>query len=168
MIRKNTKGFTLIELMVVISIIGVLSSVVMAGLSSARAKAGDSANVQRMKQIQTAIELYREDNGSYPTTGGNFQYNGYNTGGNLTPVFQSLISGGYISDIKTSNPPAISNESIGYISPVGTWSCVNGPDNPSYLLVSFQENLPSNGPHLQLYIPGLGFYEAPAYICVSN
>ncbi|MFN3188120.1 MAG: type II secretion system protein [Candidatus Paceibacteria bacterium] len=63
-------GFTLIELLVVIAIIGILASVVLSSLSSARAGARDSQRVQVAKQLQIALEMYRNDNGSYPTTGG--------------------------------------------------------------------------------------------------
>jgi type II secretion system protein G len=65
----NTKrGFTLIELLVVIAIIGILSSVVLASLNSARQKARDSKRLTDIAQIQTALELYFDSNGDYPTT----------------------------------------------------------------------------------------------------
>ena len=65
---QNTykKGFTLIELLMVIAIIGILSSVVLASINSTRAKARDANRISDMKQIQIALELYRETNGSYP------------------------------------------------------------------------------------------------------
>lgn len=62
------KGFTLIELLIVIAIIGLLSSVVLASLSSARTKSRDSKRLEDMKQLQLAIEMYADDNGGvYPT-----------------------------------------------------------------------------------------------------
>jgi len=65
----KSKGFTLIELLVVIAIIGILSSVVLASLNSARLKARDARRISDIKQIQTALELYADSNGSlYPTT----------------------------------------------------------------------------------------------------
>ncbi len=65
-INKNT-GFTLIELMVVITIIGLLASTVLASLTTARAKARDAARVQVVKELQKALELYRNANGgNYP------------------------------------------------------------------------------------------------------
>ena len=64
---KSKQGFTLIELLVVVAIIGLLSSVVLASLSTARMKARDTKRMQDLKQIQTALELYRNDhNGEYP------------------------------------------------------------------------------------------------------
>ena len=63
---KTQKGFTLIELLVVISIIGLLASVVLVSLQSARKKARTAKRVSDMRQIQTALELYYNDNGSYP------------------------------------------------------------------------------------------------------
>lgn len=67
--NQDNHGFTLIELLVVISIIGLLSSVVLASLSSARTKARDTRRTADIRQVQTALELYYDSNGSYPTSG---------------------------------------------------------------------------------------------------
>jgi len=63
---KKRRGFTLIELLVVIAIIGILSSVVLASLNSAREKSRDAKRVSDIKQLQLALELYFDNNGSYP------------------------------------------------------------------------------------------------------
>lgn len=60
------KGFTLPELLVVMSIIGTLSAAGVVSFSSARASARDAKRVSDMKQIQTALELYFENNNHYP------------------------------------------------------------------------------------------------------
>jgi len=63
----NKKGFTLIELLVVIAIIGLLSTLAVVALGSARTKARDAKRLSDIKQVQTALELYYTDQGSYPT-----------------------------------------------------------------------------------------------------
>lgn len=63
----SKRGFTLIEILVVISIIGILSSVVFASLSSARGKARDVRRVAEMRSIATALEAYHLRNGTYPS-----------------------------------------------------------------------------------------------------
>lgn len=63
---KNQKGFTLIELLVVIAIIGLLSTLAVVALNNARQKSRDSKRVSDVKQMQTALELYYNDNNSYP------------------------------------------------------------------------------------------------------
>lgn len=67
-IKKTQKGFTLIELLVVIAIIGILSSVVLASLSTARQKSRDAKRISDIGQIQLALELYFDANQSYPST----------------------------------------------------------------------------------------------------
>lgn len=66
MIKNNKKGFTLIELLVVIAIIGLLSTLSILSLNTARARARDTKRVADVKQIQTALEMYFNDVGSYP------------------------------------------------------------------------------------------------------
>lgn len=63
---SRNHGFTLIELLVVISIISLLSSVVLTSVNSARAKARDARRIADFREIQKALELYYDTNGSYP------------------------------------------------------------------------------------------------------
>jgi type II secretion system protein G len=66
---KNTKkGLTLIELLVVIAIIGILSSIVLASLTTSREKARDAKRISDVGQIKTSLELFFDKNQSYPTT----------------------------------------------------------------------------------------------------
>jgi len=63
---KQRKGFTLIELLVVLAIIGLLSTLAVVSLNNARQKSRDSKRLSDIKQVQTALELYFSDVGTYP------------------------------------------------------------------------------------------------------
>jgi general secretion pathway protein G len=63
---KKQKGFTLIELLVVIAIIGLLSTLAVVALNNARQKSRDARRISDIKQIQTALELYYNEAGTYP------------------------------------------------------------------------------------------------------
>jgi prepilin-type N-terminal cleavage/methylation domain-containing protein len=62
------RAFTLVELLVVIAIIGLLSTVAVVATTSTRSKARDTKRIADIKQIMTAMYLYRENNpaGTYP------------------------------------------------------------------------------------------------------
>ena len=66
--KKIARGFTLIELLVVVAIIGILSSIVLASLNTARIKGADAARISDVNSIETALEMYYNDNGGYPTS----------------------------------------------------------------------------------------------------
>ncbi|MFA6322924.1 MAG: prepilin-type N-terminal cleavage/methylation domain-containing protein [Candidatus Buchananbacteria bacterium] len=63
---KERGGFTLIELMVVIAIIGFISMMTLAAVNNSRIKAVDTKRISEIKAIQTALELYFNDQKVYP------------------------------------------------------------------------------------------------------
>ena len=63
---KLIKGFTLIELLIVIAIIGVLAALLMANFVGVRQRGRDAQRKSDLRQIQSALELYRADESSYP------------------------------------------------------------------------------------------------------
>ncbi|HSX08902.1 MAG TPA: prepilin-type N-terminal cleavage/methylation domain-containing protein [Candidatus Saccharimonadales bacterium] len=60
------KGFTLIELLLVIAIIGVLTSFLLVNFIGTKARARDAQRKSDLRQLQSALELYRADVGTYP------------------------------------------------------------------------------------------------------
>lgn len=67
--KSIKKGFTLIEILVVIAIIGILAALILVSFRYVKAKARDTRRVADIKQIQTALEMYFNSNSQYPSTG---------------------------------------------------------------------------------------------------
>ncbi len=66
-------GFTLIEILISISIIAVLTAVGIVSYVSINRNARDAKRLGNIEQLRSALELYRSDKGYYPSTGdGNF------------------------------------------------------------------------------------------------
>jgi prepilin-type N-terminal cleavage/methylation domain-containing protein len=65
---KNNKGFSLVELLVVISIIVLLSTIAMVSLNSIRQKARDTKRIADAKQISIALDFYFDKKELYPIT----------------------------------------------------------------------------------------------------
>ncbi len=61
-IMRKQKGFTLIELMIVVAIIGILASVVLTSLGKARSKAKDTAVMSELSGLRASAEIYATDN----------------------------------------------------------------------------------------------------------
>ncbi len=61
-------GFTLVELLIVMSIIGVLAAVGLGSFTSAQMRGRDAQRKSDLKQVSHALELYCADYGKYPPT----------------------------------------------------------------------------------------------------
>ncbi len=65
---KSQSGFTLIEIMVVVVILGILASVVVPRIMDRPDKARQTKAAHDVRAIESALALYRLDNFQYPTT----------------------------------------------------------------------------------------------------
>jgi general secretion pathway protein G len=65
---ENRRGFTLIEIMVVMVILGVLAGLIIPRIMGRPEEARRLKARVQMESIETALKMYKIDNGSYPTT----------------------------------------------------------------------------------------------------
>ena len=67
-VRKTEKGFTLIEIMVVVIILGLLASLVLPKILGREEEARTSSAKVQIKAFESALDGFKLDNGFYPTT----------------------------------------------------------------------------------------------------
>ncbi len=66
--KNNKAGFTLIEIVIVLGIIGVIATLSAVSLNSIRQNSRNAIRISDIKQIQSALELYRAAEKSYPSS----------------------------------------------------------------------------------------------------
>ena len=67
-LNKRQSGFTLLEVMVVIVILGILASMVVPNLMGSQERANVQKAVSDITALETSISMYKMDNYNYPTT----------------------------------------------------------------------------------------------------
>lgn len=100
------RGFSLIELLTVIALIGILAGIITVNVSSGRAKARDAKRQADVSAVSAALEMYYAKNKIYPTTAGGWTWNTLSV---LEP---------YISNIPNDPQNPQSNEAVfgkGYV-----------------------------------------------------
>ena len=94
---RKAAGFTLIEVMVVVVILGILAAIIVPKIMSRP----EQARIVKVKQdilaIQSALDLYKLDNGIYPTTDQGLQ--ALVTKPTISPVPRNWKSEGYLQEV---------------------------------------------------------------------
>lgn len=104
---NKKSGFTLVEMLIVIVIIGILASALIPRLNSARGRANDTARKADLQQVSAVMVSYSIDNGVFPSNpaGDEMAYQ-------LSDLRDELVSAG-ISTIPLDPNRARSFEGIG-------------------------------------------------------
>ncbi len=114
-------GFTLVEVLVAVSILSLLASIVFVNVNESRAQARDAAKVTEVKQLQTALELYKLGEGSFPGEAGTKYSEDDSGGGDYKQLIQDeLVDKGYISAVPVSETgDSYTYINLGDSSPIG-------------------------------------------------
>lgn len=94
---KRSSGFTLIEVMVVVVILGILAAIIVPKIMSRPEQARRVKVKQDILAIQSALDLYKLDNSMYPTTDQGLQ--ALVTKPTAPPVPRNWKSDGYLQDV---------------------------------------------------------------------
>ncbi len=67
-VKQKLPGFTLLELLAVIAIIGILTTLAAVSISNATKRGRDAKRQNHLATIKQALELYAQDEGQYPAS----------------------------------------------------------------------------------------------------
>lgn len=110
MSKRRSGGFTIVELLIVIVVIGILAAIVIVAYNGIQDSARAQTKVNDLKTIQKLILAYYAQNGSYPSTSGSYTY-------------QRLSGDAFIPGINTGST-AVTNKALP--------SVTDGPTSSGY------------------------------------
>lgn len=125
--KTEPKGFTLVELLVVVAIIGLLATLSVLALGSARVRARDAKRLADVKTTQTALELYNNDQGGYPPDQGGLSIGMGNAAVLTSAGWQAVAGAGTTSYLPSAPKDPLASQKYAYESVDATGAACNPP-----------------------------------------
>lgn len=111
----KTAGFTLVELVVVIAVLGILVAITTTSYKAIQDRAHFSIIDTDMKGLKAAIEKHYAKNGAYPDTGGAWNYS-RRDGDAFIPGLTNGYYSGKLPDVKTGSQTSLVDNTFAYRS----------------------------------------------------
>jgi type II secretion system protein G len=146
--KQSKSGFTIVELLIVVVVIGILASIVIVSYSQVQSRARDSKRKDDVSNMIKALELYYSDNGHYPTTSGtNSSVNGYWYSSDTTSwsSFKGVLTGAIdtLPGDPSNSAGAVTSVSSAYnYAYFGGSYCGESSAGQMYIIVYRLESLP--------------------------
>jgi prepilin-type N-terminal cleavage/methylation domain-containing protein len=135
--EKKQSAFTLIEVLVVATILGVLLSIAVVSFSNAQKKSRDARRKADLETVRQGLILYRQDNGSYGSIGSD------------KPGFNSLVTTLYDGEYLTNSEMVDPKDDASYFYSI---SCPPA-DNPNCSKVRLSATLESDASTYEIFTP---------------
>jgi prepilin-type N-terminal cleavage/methylation domain-containing protein len=105
-LKKAQKGFTIIELLIVIAIIAILALLVLNNFQGAQAKARDQQRTTDLNNIHGKLEEFYNENNHYPGTVTATSFPGMDEGSTADPIGSNQISSTIVADATAADNAA--------------------------------------------------------------
>lgn len=140
--QRKQSGFTIVELLIVIVVIGILAAITIVAYNGIQSRARDNRRNSDSTAIRKALELYKIDNGTYPL-------GGYYESTNSTWTSLSNILKPYTGGNLPMDPLNDVNHYYRYLAAGGTaYQCSDGSKGDFYILwfIGYEQsgNIPSS------------------------
>lgn len=131
--RKNKSGFTIVELLIVIVVIGILATISIVAYNGIQDRATKARRLSDMSTITKALEVYKAQTGSYPQVVSNSTGGWERSAVNPQNFLLALKSSGVIATVPVDPVNSAPQGSTGpettfvsytyYLYPAGSFSC---------------------------------------------
>lgn len=156
--RRSVRGFTLVELMIVIAIMTLLTAIIMVDFVQTRGSARDGKRVSDLAQIQLTLEQYFDRCGQYPLTLALTANNGCPTG-------SSINLGSFISKIPVPPGSTLAQTSYDYtpMDPAAPTGAVNPVNYVLHVTLEYPSPTVANGISESLRQTIMSGYNGPGF-----
>lgn len=144
-LKTAQKGFTIIELLIVIAIIAILAGLVLNNFQGAQAKARDVQRVDDINKIHSKLEEYHNENGAYPQTFTAATFPGIDSQALVDPRGNSVQIGAAAADATAAATAAAPTATNNYAYVAYPTGCTN--DCTGYVIETFIERPSATTPN---------------------